>query len=460
MARRQYKKPALTVNDQIQALSDQVSRLRAMGNLGLSYGGDRDMYTILGYRKNLRPDDYFQVYRRQDIASRIIRAFPQATWRGNPRIIEGDEEDETKFERAIQELDDSVGLWSYCERADRLAGIGRYSILILGVDDGAKLSEPLVRASEINWLKAIKEQNAEISTWNQDPTSPDFGKPLLYNVTFGDADNQSIASVTKHVHVSRVIHIAEFLEEDEVFGVPRLESVFNRLQDLEKVVGGSAEMFWLGARNGLKMEAEKDANLSPAEIADLREMAEDYQHSIRRTLAAQGVKIESLGGDTPDPSGNVDTILDLIAGAVGVPKRILIGSERGELASTQDETNWIARIDERRVNFAEPIIIRPVLKRLMDLGIIPSSNEYRVEWEKQDGLSAKDRAEIGKIKSESLATYSNAVGAAQIVPETEFREVILELEPEPDGGFPEELDDLGEPEETETGLVADPDERV
>lgn len=453
MARRQYKKPALTVNDQIQVLSDQVSRLRAMGNLGLSFAGARDMYTILGYSKNLKPDDYFQVYRRQDIASRIIRAFPQATWRGNPKIVEGDDEKETEFEKAIQSLDDNMGLWAYCERADRLCGIGRYSILILGVNDGAELSEPLERANQINWLKAVKEVNADVAEWNTDAMSEDFGKPLIYNVTFGDAASKTGSSVSKKVHVSRVIHIAEFLEEDEVFGTPRLESVFNRLQDLEKVVGGSAEMFWLGARNGLKATADKDASLRPDDIADLKQQMEDYQHSIRRTLAAQGVNIDSLGGQTPDPSGNVDTILDLIAGAVGVPKRILIGSERGELASTQDETNWIARIDERRVNFAEPTIIRPLLKRLMDLGVIPLSKEYRVEWEKQDGLSAKDRAEIGKIKAEALATYSNAVGAAQIVPETEFRELVLEFEAEPDGGFPEELEELDEPAEDEPVII-------
>lgn len=433
------------LESKLQTMSDQIQRFRLSGNLGLSFGGARDMYDVLGYRKNLRPDDYFQIYRRQDIASRIVRAFPQATWRSNPIIAEGDDETETEFERAIRDLDDRLGLWGYCERADRLSGIGRYGLLILGVNDGARLSDPLMRASEINWLKAVKEQNAEVVVWNQDPTDPDFGKPLEYNVTFGDADNQSIASVTRRVHASRVIHIAEFLEEDEVFGVPRLESVFNRLQDLEKVVGGSAEMYWLGARNGLKMIAQQDANLSPAEIDRLEEMAEDYQHSIRRTLAAQGVDIESLGGHTPDPSSNVTTILQLISGATGIPTRILIGSERGELASSQDETAWLGRIDERRVNFVEPNIIRPLLTRLMELGVIPSSKDYRVEWEQDDGLGEKVKAEIGEIKARALSHYANSMDAARIVPEREFREVVLGLEPEPDGGFPEELPDI-EPE--------------
>lgn len=431
--------------NQLQTLSHQIDRLRMMSRAGLTFQGKRDLYEVLGYRRTVTPEHYFEVYRRQDIASRIIRAFPQATWRGNPVIKDGDTiEDKTEFQAAIDRLNDNVKLWSYCERVDRLSSIGRYGLLVLGVNDGSKLSEPLTAASELNWLKAIKEQNADISTWNDDPTSPDFGKPETYSVTFGDSDNQSTRAVTLPVHASRVLHIAEFLEEDEVYGVPRLESVINRLQDLEKVIGGSAEMFWLGARNGLKFIAEKEASFSDAERQRLEQMAEDYQHSLRRTLTGQGLDIQSLGTDVANPGTHIDKILDLVAGAVGIPKRILIGSERGELASSQDETNWIARIEERRINFVEPNIVRALLDRLVGLGVLPapSDGEYEIEWEHEDGLSEKERAEIGKIRTETLAAYSNAINAPAIVPETEFRERFLGLEPEPEGGFMTELPDI------------------
>lgn len=441
----------IIVANQLQTLSHQIDRLRMMSRAGLTFEGKRDLYEVLGYRRVVTPEHYFEVYRRQDIASRIIRAFPQATWRGNPIIKDGDKlEERTRFQQGIDALNDKVSLWSYCERVDRLSSIGRYGLLVLGVNDGSPLSEPLTAASELNWLKAIKEQNAHIATWNDDPSSPDFGKPLTYSVTFGDSDNQSTRAVTLPVHASRVLHIAEFLEEDEVYGVPRLESVINRLQDLEKVIGGSAEMFWLGARNGLKFIAEKDASFSEPERARLEQMAEDYQHSLRRTLTGQGLDIQSLGTDVANPGTHVDKILDLIAGAVGIPKRILIGSERGELASSQDETNWIGRIEERRINFVEPSIVRALLDKLVALGILeaPSDGEYEIDWEHEDGLSEKERAEIGKIRTEALATYSNAINAPAIVPETEFRENFLGLNPKPDGGFMTELPDI-EPDEEE-----------
>ncbi len=439
----------LDVNAQIQAMSDQINRLRMMGNLGQSFGGLRDMYEVLGYKRNVGADDYFGVYRRQDIASRIIRAFPQATWRGNPIISDGPEKTDTSFQRDVNKLDKKLSLWSYCERADRLASIGRYGLLILGVNDGAKMSEPLVNASELHWLKAIKEQNGEISTWNQDPSSQNFGKPVLYNVTFGSSENQSSFSVTQQVHASRVIHIAEFLEEDEVYGVPRLESVFNRLQDLEKVIGGSGEMFWLGARNGLKFIADKEASFSDDERSRLEQMAEDYQHSLRRTLTGKGLSIDSIGTDVASPAAHVDALLDLIAGAVGIPKRILVGSEAGQLASSQDETNWISRIEERRMNFAEPTIIRQLLNRLVSLGVIaaPSTPEYGIDWNHDDGLSEVDRATVGNLRAQSLAAYSNSIGASLVVPETEFREKWLGLEPVPEGGFDEELPELDETDE-------------
>ena len=47
--------------------------------------------------------------------------------------------------------------------------------------------------------------------------------------------------------------------------------------------------------------------------------------------------VHELGGELQDPTGAIDNILKLISAGTGIPLRKLTGSERGELASTQDD---------------------------------------------------------------------------------------------------------------------------
>lgn len=448
MASRRKQQGNLATKQDLKVMaSDLTNRIRLAGLAGQQFSGDRDLFSILGYKRALRPLDFLDMYYREDIAQRIVDAFPAATWRGIPVIKEDETEEQTEFEKAIEALADKKKLWHYCERVDKLCGLGRYSILILGVNDGSQLKEPLTNAKQLNWLMPVTEAYAEVASWIDDPADERFGMPKTYNVTMGSEESSTQPMKTLQVHHTRVIHIAENKGQDEVYGTPRLESVYNRIFDLQKVVGGSAEMFWLGARNGLVFEADKEAQLTSDDVDALEDDAEAYQHQMRRLLTSKGGSWRVLESQTPDPRGNVEVLISLIAGAKGMPQRILTGSEAGQLASSQDDSNWNARIDERKINFAEPVIIRPLIDRLIMLGIIPppSTGSYLVEWPMSSGLSEKEKAEIGEIKARALATYSNAIGADMIMPVEEFRENLLNIEPMPDGGFDEE-EELGESE--------------
>lgn len=422
----------------------QVRSLLA-GRDGVSFSGERDLYGVLGYPRHIRPLDYIAMYERGGIASRIVDAFPDATWSQEPEIIEDGERKDTRFELAIDYLKEKKRLFHYMARADKLCGLGRYSILILGTNDAMDLAQPLQHADQLNWLLPVSEAFAEITRWTDDPFSPEFGKPEAYRVTFGSVEDTTKPNTVREVHASRVIHIAEDPLQDDVFGKPRLRAVYNHLIDLQKVAGGSAEMFWLGARQGMVFEADENASFDATEIERLEDQAEEFQHQLRRLLTSQGGKWRSLEAHDPKPQENADLLLSLVSGTAGIPKRILIGAEAGQLASSQDITSWLSRILERRINFVEPVVIRRTIDRLIALGVIPppADGTYEIRWTEETGISQNEAADIALKKTQALATYSNAPYASQIVPETEFREVFLGIEPEPDGGFQGE-DDLDE----------------
>jgi len=63
------------------------------------------------------------------------------------------------------------------------------------------------------------------------------------------------------------------------------------------------------------------------------------------------------------------------------------------LASEQDRANWADRIDERRKEFAMPIMLEPTIERLVAVGILPDPGNYEVEWPDAFRLSPLERAQ-------------------------------------------------------------------
>ena len=141
-----------------------------------------------------------------------------------------------------------------------------------------------------------------------------------------------------------------------------------------------------------------------------------------------GISIKSLETQVADPSAHVDVQVQMISAVTGIPKRILTGSERGELASTQDETQWLESIGQRRHEFAEPMIIRPLVDRLIGFGVLPAPIEtYFVNWEDLWSTSDKDKADIGAVRSQALQSYVSNPFAMDILPPTVFLKYILNM---------------------------------
>ena len=116
----------------------------------------------------------------------------------------------------------------------------------------------------------------------------------------------------------------------------------------------------------------------------------------------------------------------MISGATGIPSRILTGSERGELASSQDVDSWNTRVDERRIDYAEPMILRTYINTLIAAGVVPQpiDGKYKIEWPAFTSLNPKDRAEVAERLSRAVAAYVTS-GADLIIPPQIYLTAIL-----------------------------------
>ena len=426
--------------------STLVSRSELMARMGYSYEGDRDVYTALGYKKSLDFKDYEVKYKRQDIAKRVIDLPVKATWRKKPVIKEDEDPEETTFEKAWNDLVKDKRVFHYLQRIDKLASLGRYGCLLIGYDDGEELESPVKKSSDIVYLRPFKESNASIKTWEKDSKNPRYGLPDTYTLTFSNI--QIEGTYSKVAHHSRVIHVAEGLEEDNVYGTPRLEVIYNRLLNMELISGGSAEMFWRGAFPGMGFGIDKEVDAKTLDLDDIKEQIEEYMHGFKRYLRLQGIDVKQFKPQVADPSSHVSVQLDLISAASEIPKRILIGSERGELASSQDEKNWNDTIDERRKNHAEPTILRQFIDNNISVGVLPEPKDgYIVEWPDLQIPSEKEEAEVGKTKAETINKYLSTPGATELIPPEIFLQKIMNFEKKEIEKINEILDGLIKEEE-------------
>lgn len=433
------------VND-LKTLSVMVQRLQLAARAGIQFGGARDLYSVFGYKVKVTPEDFLAKYVRQDITTRIIDAPPGATWSIPP--IMTDETRQTEW----QALNRRVKLWNAMYRADRLARLNTFSILVFGFDKGS-LHAPLKpgSAKELHYVRAFGARAVSEMKYIKDPNNPKFGFPEFYTIGFDESNVTEVGtgnSTTKglneiRVHHSRVVHIVENALEDQVFGTPIIEKVYNLLDDLLKVSGGTAETYWLTGNRGIQANVDKDMEISPDDAAALSDEIDEYMHQLRRFIRTRGVELNVLDSKPPSPKEVFSMIMALISGTTGIPQRILIGSEAGQLASEQDRANWAERIDERRALFAGPEMLEPTIDILQMSGVM-KEGDVDFEWpdafvqnplEKAQTMAQQARA-IGNISRQTgnkmpMQLTSRTEGRAILGLEGELDESeILETEPE------------------------------
>lgn len=415
------------VKQALMALSALTVRADIASRLGKSFGDDRDIYTALGYKKQPTYNDYVAKYKRQDIARAVVDKPVGVSWSKQPLITESAEK-ETDFEKDWVSLARRLRIFHFLSRVDRLASIGSYAVLLMGFDDGGTLESEVTSAKGLLYLTPYAQDNAIIKEYENDPKNERYGLPKEYTINMKSTGDTKAEASSKGVHWSRIIHVAEDLLEDNVEGMPRLQSIFNRLQDLDLIAGGSAEMFWRGAFPGLAFKAEEGRSLEGQDLTDLQDELEEYMHGLKRYLRLRGMDIQELKPQVADPSKHISAQIDLIACAKNIPKRILLGSERGELASSQDEKAWLKSIENRRIDYCEPVILRPLVDRLIGVGVLPNpKDEYTAVWPDLLVSSDKDRAEVGMARSKALKDYVEAIGAQDILPPSIFLQKILGL---------------------------------
>jgi len=442
-------------------INSNGSSLPNRGNFGtlqgMGFDGDRDLYDSVGWNKEISLETYLSYYKR-GVGRTVVNIKPDYTWNGRIGLRE---KGKVNSDLTLQwdKLERQFGITNIFNKADKLAGILQYSVILMGLDDN-NASEPdkpvplqtdeegIPEKRNLLFLKVYRQDHADILEIDGNVSSPRFGKPVTYQIDTlqSETTNASVTPTnglvvedsngntgvkpipnnvkTIDVDATRVVHIAENILEGEIYGTPRQEACMNYLQDLDKITGGSGEMYWRGALPGWFFSVDPTADYVQDDIDAMDTQIDNMLLGLERYIKAQGVTPTPLAPQISDPRPFVDTQYQGISATTRIPMRILIGSESGELASTQDADAWDSEIDSRR-NLDCERWVRDLVDRFMAYGILNKVQDYEVVWPSINAQNEEQQSKIALNLSLALKNYTTSLNPDRVMPREEFLTRIL-----------------------------------
>lgn len=468
------------------------SLARRQQNLGV-VGVQRDIDKHCGFVDTtaLTAEVYKNLYDRFPIATRVVDIYPKECWKVDPSVYEvEDEQIETPFEKSWNDLSkqllsaDGVSrsyfnsahsnpIWKVLALADELSGIGYYGVIYLGFndvtvgegEDRVDTKDPVEPRENLQllFLRALDETSIDIVSYDTTPGSPREGFPEIYRIKFTNPAGSESGTVEESfdVHHSRIIHIKDGPSSSEIFGRPRQQPVYNNLYSLQKIYGGDPEMYWKNASGVISLETHPslgaDVDFTEAEREAIRDQMDDLMEGLERYMVNSGLTAKSLAPMISNPTPHVGVQLEAIAIQLAVPKRKLLGSERGELSSTQDEDDWNERLIGRQNKHITPSIVVPFIDRLITLRVLVEPSEgYNVQWAAVDTMTKEEKARVALVKTEALAKAIQGE-VFQLLEPVDYLTEVLDLEPDRaeqlvENGLEDDLEDVEQEEELESTI--------
>lgn len=438
--------------EQEQALSMVVNSMASVVARGrmqyANMGGSGNTKRIhlnneFGYPAQVTFDDYYRSYERNAIAGAAIKRMVDGCWEDYPEVFEGDKKQDSKadtaWDKRIKKL--LKRCWRQIKDADRRNLVGRYSAILIQLKDNGAWKDPVntttvksLQEKALVRLIPVWEAQLDVSEWDTDQTSENYGQPKLYSYTELPVEGQPSGAPSRQVSVNpqRVIILAEGSDDGLLTsGIPLLRSGFNKLLDIEKTSGGAAEGFLKNASRQLNYEFDRDTNfknLAAALGVPIEDLADGLDEQVRRlnnstdsAAFMQSGKATVLSVTPGDPEPTWRTALNEFCATIPIPMKILVGMQTGERASIEDGKDWAKTRMSRRNGFLTDLI-EEIIFRFAEIGMIPQpvNEEITVSW--SDLLAPSEAEKIANMdKMADVADKTQSAFGRPAITENEVR---------------------------------------
>lgn len=355
-----------------------------------------DHFKDFGYPEHLQFLNLYRMYCRNGVASAGVDKTVLKTWQDNPFLLEKERDGsqgggtkETTLEKEIRQRFDDLRLWTRLAEADRMSMVGKYAGVILRFADSRPFNQPVVKVQGgLDGLVEVIpawEGQLQVSQWDTDETSETYGQPKMFQFNESAIDTNAKQPRNLTIHPDRVI---VWSKDGTVNGSSALEPGYNSLVDMEKVRGAGGEGFWKNAKSAPVLEIDKEAKplemakqmgIKPEDLADkMNDQVADWNAGFDQLLMVMGMQAKTLSVTLPSPEHFHGIAKEEFAASMSIPVKILIGSQSGERASTEDAAEWAKTNMSRRANQTIPNIMS-LVNRLERVGILPEKDWY-LDW--------------------------------------------------------------------------------
>lgn len=399
------------------------------------------LWQDFGYPETVEFYMQWNMWRRNGLARRGAKLPVDVCWLTTPEIKEiGDHMESTPFENAMDSLNRRLSFNHVMRDADLCQRVGRYGAILVTVADGKTRDQPIdiIRPEQIRRLTPLFEGQLTPSDIETSRDSERYGLPTTYtyqsNNTGGRDSRSSDAGL---IHHSRLIVITEDGFGDDIYGIPCNESGFNALLNWQKTQGAGAEGFWRAAAQRFVLQSTggtEAQDFSAEELSDLSDMIAKMFAGFDAIPSLGNYEMKGLNvGTMSDPSGFRQMQLEEYAASMGIPSKMLVGSQTGVKAADEDSSGFMREMQSRRVNTISPWICSWADWVDLHTTIDAPESGYEVEWDDLTAPSAEQKMILAK---EMAAINKTQVDAGDSKPfhAQEIREA---------AGF-EQVDQLGD----------------
>ncbi len=397
-----------------------------------------DHFSDFGWPDEIAFPQLLRMYRRNGLAAAGVDKTILKTWEDEPALWETERPGESPLEEAVAQRLEALRFWQAMAEADRRSMVGRYAGVILRFADGQPFDAPVGRVTGglMGLVEAIPVWEAQLTVaeWDSDPASPEYGKPKFFQFIESAVGDMTGAARHFRIHPDRVVI---WSDDGTIYGRSALEPGFNDLIDAEKVKGAGGEGFWKTSRGAPLIEAPQGAR--PDDVAramgvdlkDLRdeigEQVEAFQRGFDRALMLGGMTAKPMQISLPQPEHFFAAPVQCFAASLGIPVKILLGSQSGERASTEDAAEWARTCNARRSTRVKPIL-REIAARLERVGVLPQP--MVLGWSDLTEASAAEKMERAAKMGAIKAGRDPAFTADEIREQAGYEPLTVELEPD------------------------------
>ena len=386
-------------------LLNRATRTLASMFPGFFSGTKHNHYGDFGYPEEVTFDLAYTAYTRIGVGRAGIDKTVSKTWQDSPWLQEfarddGDDTQETKLEGEIRKRFAELRVWQNLANCDRRGMVGRYSGLILRLADSKKFDEPVDRVPGglLGLVEVIPawEGQLQVGQWDTDEKSDTYGQPKMFQFNEAAIGKSTDQPRQFNVHPDRVVI---WSETGTVHGTSALEAGYNSLLDMEKIRGAGGEGFWKNAKSGLSLEIDKDAKVADMasamgvpvdEVVDKMDaQVESFNKGFDKSLLLQGITAKPMQVTLPSPEHFFAIALQDFAASRSIPVKILVGSQTGERASTEDAQEWDKTCTSRRTDETIPNVMSFVT-RLVRFGTLPE-RDWHLDWAPLGESSMSDK---------------------------------------------------------------------